>query len=107
MFAATFSDDFRKLAKGLINKPTEITVSPKNSAAGSVNMHSLWRDERIARDQRRWSNTESGKNRVPLLASPDGGKVSLFPPVRCPKVNASGPRCSIDVSNNGPVSVGL
>ena len=36
MFSATFSDDIRKLAKGLINNPTEISVSKKNSTAGSV-----------------------------------------------------------------------
>ncbi|MEJ6641611.1 MAG: DEAD/DEAH box helicase, partial [Akkermansiaceae bacterium] len=36
MFSATFSDDIRKLAKGLINNPTEISVSPKNSTASSV-----------------------------------------------------------------------
>ncbi len=39
MFSATFSDDIRKLAKGLINNPTEISVSPRNSAAGSVTQY--------------------------------------------------------------------
>ena len=39
MFSATFSDDIRKLAKGLINNPTEISVSPKNSTAGSVTQY--------------------------------------------------------------------
>ena len=31
MFSATFSDDIRKLAKGLVNNPVEISVSPRNS----------------------------------------------------------------------------
>jgi len=39
MFSATFSDDIRKLAKGLINEPTEISVSPKNSTAESVKQY--------------------------------------------------------------------
>lgn len=39
MFSATFSDDIRKLAKGLINDPTEISVSPKNSTAESVKQY--------------------------------------------------------------------
>jgi len=39
MFSATFSDDIRKLAKGLINNPTEISVSPKNSTAESVTQY--------------------------------------------------------------------
>ena len=39
MFSATFSDDIRKLAKGLINNPTEISVSPKNSTASSVTQY--------------------------------------------------------------------
>ncbi len=39
MFSATFSDDIRKLAKGLINNPTEISVSPKNSTAESVKQY--------------------------------------------------------------------
>jgi len=39
MFSATFSDDIRKLAKGLINNPTEISVSPRNSTAGSVTQY--------------------------------------------------------------------
>ncbi len=30
MFSATFSDDIRKLAKGLVNNPVEISVSPAN-----------------------------------------------------------------------------
>ncbi|WP_086932895.1 DEAD/DEAH box helicase [Agarilytica rhodophyticola] len=36
MFSATFSDDIRKLAKGLVSNPMEISVSPPNTAAKSV-----------------------------------------------------------------------
>jgi len=39
MFSATFSDNIRKLAKGLINNPTEISVSPKNSTAETVQQY--------------------------------------------------------------------
>ena len=39
LFSATFSDDIRKLAKGLIHNPTEISVSPKNSTAQSVQQY--------------------------------------------------------------------
>jgi len=31
MFSATFSDDIRRLAKGLVNNPVEISVTPRNS----------------------------------------------------------------------------
>ena len=36
MFSATFSDDIRKLAKGLVNNPVEISVSPRNTTVKSV-----------------------------------------------------------------------
>ncbi len=36
MFSATFSDDIRKLAKGLVNNPVEISVSPRNTTVDSV-----------------------------------------------------------------------
>ncbi len=36
LFSATFSDEIRELAKGLINNPVEISVSPKNSTAEKV-----------------------------------------------------------------------
>lgn len=36
MFSATFSDDIRKLAKGLVNNPIEISVSPRNTTAKTV-----------------------------------------------------------------------
>lgn len=36
LFSATFSDDIRKLARGLVNNPVEISVTPPNAAAPSV-----------------------------------------------------------------------
>ncbi|MEL0611392.1 ATP-dependent helicase, partial [Vibrio echinoideorum] len=36
LFSATFSDDIRCLAKGLVNSPVEISVSPANSTAPTV-----------------------------------------------------------------------
>ncbi|MDR6985109.1 ATP-dependent RNA helicase RhlE [Rheinheimera pacifica] len=36
LFSATFSDDIRKLAKGLVNNPLEVSVSPANTTAERV-----------------------------------------------------------------------
>lgn len=36
MFSATFSKDIRQLAKGLVNHPVEISVTPRNTTATSV-----------------------------------------------------------------------
>ncbi len=36
MFSATFSNDIRKLAKGLVNNPVEISVSPRNTTVKSI-----------------------------------------------------------------------
>ncbi|MGL1959152.1 MAG: DEAD/DEAH box helicase [Colwellia sp.] len=36
LFSATFSDDIRALAKGLVNDPLEISVSPRNTTAEKV-----------------------------------------------------------------------
>ncbi|HIG43623.1 MAG TPA: DEAD/DEAH box helicase [Gammaproteobacteria bacterium] len=36
MFSATFSDDIRQLAKGLVNNPVEISVSPPNTTVEAV-----------------------------------------------------------------------
>ncbi|WP_211826631.1 DEAD/DEAH box helicase [Kistimonas asteriae] len=36
LFSATFSDDIRKLAKGLVHEPVEISVNPPNSTARKV-----------------------------------------------------------------------
>ncbi|ABM04946.1 ATP-dependent RNA helicase, DEAD box family protein [Psychromonas ingrahamii 37] len=36
LFSATFSPDIRRLAKGLVNNPVEISVSPRNTTAENV-----------------------------------------------------------------------
>ena len=36
MFSATFSDEIRKLAKGMVHNPVEISVSPQNTTAPTV-----------------------------------------------------------------------
>jgi ATP-dependent RNA helicase RhlE len=36
LFSATFSDEIRKLAKGILNQPQEIDVAPRNAAAIAV-----------------------------------------------------------------------
>ncbi len=36
MFSATFSDDIRMLAKGLVNNPVEISVTPRNTTVESI-----------------------------------------------------------------------
>ncbi len=36
MFSATFSDEIRKLAKGMVNNPVEISVTPRNAATPTV-----------------------------------------------------------------------
>lgn len=36
MFSATFSNDIRRLAKGLVNDPVEISVTPRNATANTV-----------------------------------------------------------------------
>ena len=36
MFSATFSDEVRRLARGLVNKPVEISVTPRNTTAKTV-----------------------------------------------------------------------
>lgn len=36
MFSATFSDEIRQLAKGIVHQPVEISVSPRNTTAKTV-----------------------------------------------------------------------
>ncbi len=36
MFSATFSEEIRKLAKGIVNNPVEISVSPRNTTVETV-----------------------------------------------------------------------
>jgi len=37
MFSATFSDEIRRLAKGLVDEPVEVDVAPRNTTAATVN----------------------------------------------------------------------
>ena len=53
LFSATFSDEIRGLAKGLVHNPVEISVSPKNSAAPSVTQ---------------WLSPVDKKRKAPLLS---------------------------------------
>ncbi len=39
LFSATFSDDIRQLAKGIIHNPVEFSVTPRNATATSVKQH--------------------------------------------------------------------
>lgn len=52
MFSATFSDQIRNLAKGLVNNPIEISVTPRNTAATTV---------------RQWMCPVDKKQKAPLL----------------------------------------
>ncbi|CAM3886244.1 DEAD/DEAH box helicase [Vibrio aquimaris] len=36
LFSATFSDEIRQLAKGLVNNPVEVSVAPANSTANTI-----------------------------------------------------------------------
>ena len=48
MFSATFSDDIRALAKGLVHDPVEIDVSPRNSTARSIKQWLIPVDKRAS-----------------------------------------------------------
>ncbi len=45
MFSATFSQDIRKLAEGLLRNPATIDIAPRNSAATSVEQRSIFVDK--------------------------------------------------------------
>ncbi|WP_417440861.1 DEAD/DEAH box helicase [Idiomarina sp.] len=49
MFSATFSDDIRTLAKGLLNKPVEISVAPPNATAEPIEqtMYAVQKSEKL------------------------------------------------------------
>ena len=53
MFSATFSTEIRALAKGLVNNPVEVSVSPPNTTVALV---------------RQWISTVDKKQKAPLLA---------------------------------------
>lgn len=50
LFSATFSDDIRRLAKGLTNNPVEVSVSPANAATPTVQhlIHPVDKKEKTA-----------------------------------------------------------
>ena len=77
MFSATFSDDIRKLAKTIVNNPVEISVTPRNAAAESVDqlVHPVDKAKKTALlihliDTLQWpqvlvfSRTKHGANRI-------------------------------------------
>ncbi|MAM87390.1 DEAD/DEAH box helicase [Allohahella sp. A8] len=53
MFSATFSTEIRALAKGLVNDPVEVSVSPPNTTVALV---------------RQWISTVDKKQKAPLLS---------------------------------------
>ena len=61
LFSATFSDEIRKLAKGIVHNPQEISVTPRNAAAVSV---------------RQWLAPADKKQKTRL-----GGRVDLASPL--------------------------
>ena len=46
LFSATFSDEIRALAKGLVNQPVEISVTPPNSTVKAVTQHLIALDKK-------------------------------------------------------------
>ncbi|MCC5858271.1 MAG: DEAD/DEAH box helicase [Ectothiorhodospiraceae bacterium] len=85
LFSATFSDDIRKLAQGMLKQPTEITVARRNTAAESVQqtVYSVGRDakrpllSRLIRegDWRQvlvFTRTKHGANRLAEFLERDG-----------------------------------
>jgi ATP-dependent RNA helicase RhlE len=85
MFSATYSDDIRKLAQGLLRDPVEVEVAHRNSAVESVEQHVY----HVPKDQKRallshlikegsWSQvliftrTKHGANRLAKQLEQDG-----------------------------------
>ena len=85
MFSATYSDDIRKLAQGLLRDPVEVEVTHRNSAVESVEQHVY----HVPKDQKRallshlikegsWSQvliftrTKHGANRLAKQLEQDG-----------------------------------
>lgn len=77
MFSATFSDEIRELARGLVKDPVEISVNPPNSTVGSVEQQVLtvnkshkWRVLVHLINEQQWpqvlvfSRTKHGANRL-------------------------------------------
>ena len=91
MFSATYSDDIRKLATGLLRDPVEVEVARRNAAVESVEQHVY----HVAKDQKRallshlikdgsWSQvlifmrTKHGANRLAKQLEQDGIRSSAI-----------------------------
>jgi ATP-dependent RNA helicase RhlE len=91
MFSATYSDDIRKLAQGLLRQPVEIEVARRNAAVESVEQQAYM----IAKEQKRallshliqdgdWSQvliftrTKHGANRLTKQLEQDGIKAAAI-----------------------------
>ncbi|WP_348675648.1 DEAD/DEAH box helicase [uncultured Abyssibacter sp.] len=85
LFSATFSDDIRKLAKRLLNDPTEINVTPKNSTAETIAQSVIHVEKRRKRALLSWlvgsnnwqqvlvfTRTKHGANRLCKQLESDG-----------------------------------
>lgn len=85
LFSATFSDDIRQLAKQFIHDPIEISVTPKNTAAITVEQHIVHVDKSnkskllatlISKNQWQqvlvFSRTKHGANRIAKQLSAKG-----------------------------------
>ncbi len=85
LFSATFSDDIRQLAKGLVNNPVEISVTPRNAAATTVEqwIHPVDKKQKTAllthlikdNDWKQvlvFSRTKHGANRIALQLEKKG-----------------------------------
>ena len=85
LFSATFSNDIRKLAKGLLNNPKEINVAPKNSTAETIEQSMVPVEKRRKRALLSWligsnnwrqvlvfTRTKHGANRLCKQLETDG-----------------------------------
>jgi len=85
MFSATYSDDIRKLAQGLLHNPVEIEVAKRNAAVDTVEQRAYF----VAKDQKRallshlihdgdwqqvlvFTRTKHGANRLAKQLEQDG-----------------------------------
>jgi len=91
MFSATFSDDIRRLAKGLVNNPVEISVTPANSTVKSVEqwIHPVDKQQKTPSlihliKSGPWhqvlvfSRTKHGANKITKLLERDGLKAAAI-----------------------------
>lgn len=91
MFSATFSGEVRKLAKGLVNNPVEISVTPRNAAANTVEqwVHPVDKKQKPALlaqliNDKKWrqvlvfSRTKHGANRLVRYLEAEGINASAI-----------------------------